>query len=228
MSEDIDTGYIGNAELQLGNNASNWHSRGYLPHFDRKNCLQSITFRLGDSLPKSKLEQLESIVTALSEETDKQQAKRNQIEDWLDAGMGCCALKHPLVAQKVEDALLQFDGDRYKLITWCIMPNHVHVLIEPKLELGKIVQSWKSFTGRWAKQRSAELELGVPIDKPFWMREYWDRYIRHKQHLNNVIEYINQNPVKAGLCLKPEDWPYASARLHMGTPTSSSASHHHE
>lgn len=227
MSENLDISFIGNAELQLGTNASNWNSRGYLPHFDRKDCLQSITFRLNDSLPKSKLDQLESFLTTLPKETDKEQAKRQQIETWLDSGMGSCALRHPLVAEKVENALLHFDGDRYQLIAWCIMPNHVHALIEPAIELSKIVQSWKSFTARWAKPRSAELELGVPTDKPFWMREYLDRYIRNKQHLSNVIDYINQNPVKAGLCLKPEDWLHGSARLQMGTPSSSSVSRHH-
>jgi len=219
---------IGNAELQLGTNASKWQSRGYLPHFDRKGCLQSITFRLSDSLPKSKLTQLESILETLPKDTDTEQAKRAQIEKWLDAGMGCCALKDPVVAQKVEEAFLHFDGDRYKLLAWCVMPNHVHVLIEPHIELSKIVQSWKSYTGRWAKQRSAELELSVPSDQPFWMREYWDRYIRNKQHLDNVIDYIHQNPVRGGLCSKPEDWPNSSALSLMGTLSSSSALCHNE
>lgn len=121
---------IENAELTLGTTSAMWRSRGYLPHFDRKGCIQSITFRLSDSLPKAKLDQLESIVAILPTETDREQATRAQIEKWLDAGMGSCALKHQAVAKKVEDALLYFDGDRYKLIAWCIMPNHVHVLIE--------------------------------------------------------------------------------------------------
>ena len=71
--------------------------------------------------------------------------------------------------------------------------------------LGKIVQSGKSFTGRWVKQHNAELELGVP-GKSLWMREYWDRYIRNEEHLHKVIEYIHQNPVKAGLCQVPESF----------------------
>ena len=51
---------------------------------------------------------------------------------------------------------------KYCQIAWCIMPNHVSVLIEALIELGKIIQSWKSFTGRWVMQHNAELELGVP------------------------------------------------------------------
>ncbi|HKK19106.1 MAG TPA: transposase [Opitutales bacterium] len=219
----------GNAELQLGPSPGTWHSRGYLPHFDRIGNLQSITFRLADSLPQSKLSELKAMIEALADQADSEKIKREQIEAWLDAGLGCCALKHPQVAENMEAALLHFDADRYRLIAWCVMPNHVHVLIEPKIELSKIVQSWKSYTGRWAKEKNAELELGVPEGRPFWMREYWDRYIRNERHLGNVIEYIHMNPVKAKLCSKPEQWPYSSAHRSRptnklpGTPSSSSA-----
>lgn len=209
---ELQLGNNGNAELQLGAHTGKWHSRGYLPHFDRRGCLQSITFRLADSLPQSKLKELEHTLETLPEEADPEAAKRKQIENWLDAGMGSCALRHPKVAEKVEEALHHFDNERYKLIAWCVMPNHVHTLIKPEIELSKIVQSWKSFTGRWAKEKNAELELSVPDDRPFWMREYWDRYIRNETHFFNVIEYIHQNPVKAKLCSNPEDWPYSSAR----------------
>ena len=90
------------------------------------------------------------------------------------------------------------------------MPNHVHVLIAPKESLFKIVQSWKSYTGRWAMKKNAELGLGIP-GRAFWMREYWDRYIRDERHFQSVVEYIHMNPVKAGLCREPQDWPWSSA-----------------
>jgi REP element-mobilizing transposase RayT len=124
--------------------------------------------------------------------------------------MGCCALQHPEVATVMQDTILLFDDDKYKLIAWCIMPNHVHVVIEPYIPLGKIVQSWKSFTGRWALKHNAELGLGVP-GKGFWMREYWDRYIRDMDHLKSVIEYIHNNPVKAKLCSDQSQWRWSSA-----------------
>ena len=105
---------------------------------------------------------------------------------------------------------MRFDGERYQLIAWCIMPNHVHVLIQPTIELGKVVQSWKSYTGRWALEHNAELGLGVP-GKAFWMREYWDRFIRDERHYESVVEYIHNNPVKAGLCRSPAEWKWSSA-----------------
>ena len=215
----------GNAELQLGlsrafglSRASGpsrpehipppkWHRR-YLPHCDTRLHFQSITFRLADSLPRERLRALEEELAILPPERIDAE-RRRRIEAWLDAGMGCCALRHPKVAALVRDALLHFDGERYDLVAWCIMPNHVHVLIRPNDALPRIVQAWKSFTGRRAMAWNAALELGVP-GRSFWMREYWDRFIRDERHFQRVIDYIHHNPVKAGLCASPEDWPWSS------------------
>jgi hypothetical protein len=81
-----------------------WYSRGYLPHRDAKQLLQAVTFRLADSLPQEKLTLLEK---ELSELPDNQRSthRREKIEQWLDAGMGCCALRHPKLAEQMRDAL---------------------------------------------------------------------------------------------------------------------------
>jgi putative transposase len=197
------------AELGLSVPRKEWYSRGYLPHRDQKGLLQAVTFRLADSLPQEKLKLLEDELSSISEEK-RELERRRQIESWLDAGMGCCALGSQEVAKCMEETLLLFDGDKYTLIAWCIMPNHVHVLIEPKHTLSRIVQSWKSYTGRWISSQNDELNLGITC-KSVWMREYWDRYIRDENHYRNVIDYIHQNPVKAGLCAKPADWRWSSA-----------------
>ena len=192
-----------------------WYSRGYLPHLDVPGILQFITFRLIDSLPQSVLTQLEQELEQLPISV-RELERRKKIERWLDAGLGCCALRHPQVAQVMQQTLQIFDGERYRLIAWCIMPNHVHVLIEPAISLPKILQSWKSFTGSWAISHNTELGLGIPIPvkatkNQFWMREYWDRYIRDEKHFHSTINYIHNNPVKAGLCKAACDWPWSSA-----------------
>lgn len=200
-------------ELGLGGPGREWRSRGYLPHRDSLTVLQSITFRLADSLAREYLERLESELANLAQ-WDRDVARRRWIERWLDAGSGCCALRHPALAGVMQETLLKWDGERYRLLAWCIMPNHVHVLIEPQTDLARIVQSWKSYTGRWALARNAELGLGIPPPH-LWRREYWDRYIRDESHLVAVREYIHANPVKAGLCRRPEDWPWSSAGTEM-------------
>ncbi len=184
-----------------------WFSRGYLPHFNSLGTIQTITFRLADSLPQQKLWSLKQKISSAE---DVSQQMRQEIESWLDAGIGCCALKHPEVAQVVQDALLHFDGKRYRLLKWCIMPNHVHVIIEQNTNLSKIVQSWKSYTGKWALANNSRLKLGIP-NEHFWMRDYWDRFIRSGEHYWAVADYIENNPVHAGLCENAKEWRWSSA-----------------
>ena len=101
-----------------------------------------------------------------------------------------------------------FDGERYRLHAWTIMPNHVHVLLSilPGMPLGTIVGSWKRFTAR-----EGNIVLGRVGE--FWQADYWDRFIRNEEHFNNAVAYIRENPVKAGLCGRAADWAFGSARL---------------
>jgi len=126
----------------------------------------------------------------------------------LDAGYGNCFLHDPRIARLVEDQLLHFDGERYRLLAWVVMPNHVHVLIEtfPGHSLSAILHAWKSYTAKVANGL-----LGR--QGPFWHPEYFDRAIRDERHLLAAIKYIHDNPVKAGLVEQVDDWPFSSARL---------------
>jgi putative transposase len=174
-----------------------WHSRGYLPHFDSQDVIQFVTFRLADSLPK---EALERIRLATQPESLR--------DEMLDRGWGACWLKHADIAQLVEDAFLTFDGVRYRLHAWTIMPNHVHVLISsvPGASLGRVVSSWKRFTARQANRL-------LEREGAFWQDDYWDRFIRNEEHFNATVSYIDNNPVKARLVDEPHRWPWGSARF---------------
>ena len=138
-----------------------WRFRGYLPHCDRQGAMQSITFRLADSLPQEALDRLEWALRIVPPHLLEME-RRRRLDQWLDAGTGCCALRHPEVASVVKESLLRFHGDRYELHTWCLMPNHVHVLIEAWASLETIVRSWKSYTGRWALAQNVRLGLASP------------------------------------------------------------------
>ena len=183
-----------------------WHSRGYLPHFDGGSIPQSVTFRLADSLPKERLEGFENELACLPE--DKATARRRElIEAYLDLGSGHAWLRDPRLGQMVENALLYFDGARYLLHSWVIMPNHVHALLTPaeSFSLTQILHSWKSFTAKVANR-----VLGQ--SGRFWQEDYFDRYMRDDRHYFAAIEYIELNPVGAGLCERKEDWKFGSAR----------------
>jgi REP element-mobilizing transposase RayT len=145
--------------------------------------------------------------------------RRKRLEAWLDAGHGGCALRNPAAAACVVETWKKFAPERYDLIAWVVMPNHAHVLIRVRegWELGMIVQSWKIYTGR----RINELrQAGAWRSQRVWMREYWDRYIRTEGHFAAVVEYIHQNPVKAGFVARAEDWIWSSAREWSDLPLS--------
>jgi putative transposase len=174
-----------------------WHSRGYLPHFDSQDVVQFVTFRLADSLPQEAVLNLRGAA--------RPESLR---EELLDRGWGACWLKSDSVARIVEDAFLFFDGERYRLHAWTIMPNHVHVLftVLPGKSLSAIVSSWKRFTAR-----KANSEIGRT--GAFWQDDYWDRFIRNDEHFAATASYIDLNPVKAGLVEQTGLWPWGSARL---------------
>ena len=184
-----------------------WHSRGYLPHFDGGQLAQFITFRLYDSLPRD-------VIIRWKEELKLEQSGvaaslfRRKIEAYLDQGWGSCYLQNPDVARMVENALLFHDAKKYSLSAWVVMPNHVHILSTPAAGYGlaEIMQSIKSFT-------SSEANRMLDRTGRFWQKEYFDRFIRNQRQLAKTVAYIENNPVKANLCERPEDWPFSSAQL---------------
>ena len=133
-----------------------------------------MTFRLADSLPKAVVEVLRH------REDDVHRMERE-----LDVGIGACWLGRAGIASLVETALLHFDGQRYHLLAWCLMPNHVHVVVEmmDDQSLSSIVASWKSFT---AHKANALLER----KGRFWHADYFDRFMRNEEHLSQTVEYV--------------------------------------
>lgn len=184
-----------------------WHGRGYLPHFDGIDTIQFITLRLHDSVPRQVIEQWKLELKSIPEEKTKRAVLLAlRIERFLDQGIGECHLGRPRIAALVGKAIRHFDGERYRLHEWVVMPNHVHLLFTqfPDWPLGKVIHSLKSFTALQANRI-----LGRTGD--FWFADYFDRYIRDGDHFSKCAAYIRENPVKAKLCRTPEDWPFGSA-----------------
>ncbi len=113
-----------------------WRSRGYLPHCDERGLVHHIVFGLADALPNAYLGR------------DDSAERLNWAECEFDAGHGQRLLAKVANAEIVQDCLLHRYGERYALAAWCVMPTHVHVLVEQfdGHALSAIVQGWKSFT----------------------------------------------------------------------------------
>ena len=178
--------------------------RRNLPHWQQGEAWLFVTWRLGDALPKAKLNRwreeraiwLKHHPEPWDEKTEAEYHERfsRQIDEWLDQGNGACILTDPENAKIVADALRHFDGQRYEMGSFVVMPNHVHVLFRPlgDHDLAGIVKSWKGFTARRINKRMGNTGA-------LWQSEYWDRLIRSERHLFKVAEYIRENPAKAKL-----------------------------
>ena len=186
------------------------HRRGYLSQGDFADSVQAITLRLADSLPNQVVKEwreelLASINSPNSEISHKAQTELQQrISHHEDEGHGSCLLSKAEHAKVVQDVLLSGHCTNYKLLDWCIMPNHVHVLIRmlDETPLEKIIKHWKFLT-------AVEINRLEGLGGTLWMVDHHERLVRDPDHLHDARTSIRNNPVAAGLCAKPEDWLFS-------------------
>jgi valyl-tRNA synthetase len=192
----------------------------YLPHWSMEGAIYAVVFRLADSVPaevseKWRFQKRDIIERAQqqgrsltqSEQIELQRLQSEKIESFLDAGHGECLLKDAGIAEIVNNALTHFEGERYDLIAWAIMPNHVHAIIKPRpdYKLAEIVHSWKSFSAK-------EINKRLGREGSVWMDEYYDHLIRDEDDFNNQVNYVLVNPEKAGL----QNWPWSGMKEERG------------
>jgi REP element-mobilizing transposase RayT len=117
-------------------------------------------------------------------------------------------LQDTRVARMLAAALKYGEADRqfYKLHAWVIMPNHVHVVLEPRVAMPGIMRWLKGRTGRMANRILGRTGM------PFWQEEAFDHWLRSAEELQEAIDYVEDNPVKAGLAGTKGQWAWSSAR----------------
>ena len=163
-------------------------NRRNLPHWQQSGATYFVTFRLADSLPSEVRDRLSELQRL--NDTDA----FAWIDRYLDAGTGSLLLAESAHASLVESALRHFDGNRYALGAFVIMPNHVHVLLQPTAahSLTSIIHSLKSYTAR-------QLQRAAGIRGQVWRDERFDRIVRDVTELRGFHEYIFANPFGAHL-----------------------------
>ena len=179
-------------------------SRNRLPHWQQDGRTFFVTFRLGDSIPKVRLDEWrEDRETWLrfhpepwAPEVEREYIRRfaNRLEQWLDELHGSCVLRGGAPQRVLASALAHFEGERHRHHSWVVMPNHVHALfaLVEGCTLESLLQSWKGFSAR-------EINRATGSSGPLWQRDYFDRMIRNEEHFWNVARYIRNNPGKARL-----------------------------
>ena len=169
-----------------------------LRHWGQSGVILFVTFRLADSLPSSVLtrwtseknEWLSNHPEPWSPDDMREYAQRfpNRMEKWLDAGYGECILSREDCRQIVAEAFEHFNGSRYALHSYIVMPNHVHVLVElmTKEDMPKILHSWKSYT-------ASAINRVLGRTGSVWQRDYFDRLVRNADHYRRCLAYIRKN-----------------------------------
>jgi putative transposase len=174
-----------------------WHGRGYLPHFDANTLLQHVVFHAFDALEGNVFAQVCSKPAEI---------RPSLVDQALDSSCFGQTFSDCDCADVMQSVLRFFDGDRYDLQAWCVMPNHVHVVLvtAPDVLLGQIIKSWKYAAAlRINKLRGTS--------GPVFAKDYFDRFMRNLKQAETAIHYVEANPVKANLCLDGVDWPWSSA-----------------
>ena len=175
-----------------------------LPHWEQMGATYFVTFRLADSVPRELRERWirdrndwlkrNPPPHTAGQEMEYHRLFSNQIEEWLDAGMGSCVLRVPDAAALVAAALMHFEGARCHQTAFVVMPNHVHALFTTLNgeQVPALVKSWKGFTSRKLRESLGERWPG-------WQKDYYDRIVRDRIHFGRCVRYIRRNPEKAKL-----------------------------
>jgi putative transposase len=220
-------------------------TRGNLPHWFMPSATHFVTFRLAGTLPQHVLNDLHDRKEQLLKVKRQGQSKASHRElvhkqlfaaydEYLDRNRDIHFLNDPRIAALIRRSLYHWNGRKYGLCAYCILPNHAHLLLRPfdrespsqldmeDLEPGECADKWsplasimhslKSYTANEANKILARTGQ-------FWQHESYDHWVRDDEELERIVAYINANPVKAGLVQRPHEFLWCSAHdryLHDG------------
>jgi REP element-mobilizing transposase RayT len=184
---------------------------GRLPHWEVTSGCYFVTISLTGSIPKPAAEKIHGMSLSLrkiegDERSELERRVFREMENWLDRNPNVRHLSQPDVALMVMEAIRHREEEGlWNVSEYVIMPNHVHLFFELKKgSLKTAVSEFKRWTGHKAG-RIIDLE-----GKRFWQREWFDHWSRSGYQDQRIVEYIRNNPVKAGLVTDYRDWPYGS------------------
>ncbi len=209
--------------------------RRNLPHWQPASAVFFITYRLAGTLPGSVLNELRKEhqrlrtlqrdpVYSEAEWNLRMEKKMFAIQDkYLDRDNTIEWLSEPRISRIVRENLYHHAGTKYSLWAYVIMPNHVHVVLQPdethtgrfkedngkkaqyeKGSLAAILHSLRSYT-------ALEANKALGRTGKFWQGEAYDHWVRDDGELQRIIRYVENDPVRAGLAENPQDWQFSSA-----------------
>jgi putative DNA methylase len=230
-------------------------TRGNLPHWFVHGAAHFVTYRLAGTLPAEVMQSMRERKRSLLARplVDGQTpAQRREIahkllfadyDSYLDRQRGIDWLIRPTVASMIRRNLYHHNGSKFRLLSYCVMPNHVHVLLIPiekdadargavgadagsvgyvDNDIGERADSGSRLSAIMHSLKSYtanEANKLLGRTDAFWQRESYDHWVRDDAELERIVAYIIANPVKAGLAKSPHEWLWGSAHdryLHDG------------
>ena len=180
-----------------------------MSHWELSGGIYHVALHLADSIPADQLaawcekraelaliRQRERREWTVAEVEEMKRAFQRHMETYLSVGYGACLLRHPQAADVVRETLLHGQGTSYGIHLWCVMPNHLHVIVKPysDVSITKVVADWKSVSAHRL------MKLGLPEARtPVWMRDHYSRIIRTPEEYRRQVDYVWRNPESAGL-----------------------------
>ena len=172
---------------------------GNLPHRHQNGKIQYVTFRLGDSLPSIMLDDIKRWINLFTHINPKPWNRETlrlyhstitpRVQQMLDQGHGSCVLKNKKLRDIVSSTIFFKDEIEYLVWAFVIMPNHVHLLIQPyaERELEDIMRTIKAYS-------AYKINKGIGCKGQLWARESFDRLVRSEEHYKHCLHYIQNNP----------------------------------
>ncbi len=176
----------------------------HLPHWRQSGATYAVTFRQADSIPQVQLQSLKHWRAIWEKQHSLPRSEicwqqfaqeiTGKTDRWMDEGYGTCLFQESRFSRVMSDSLLHFQSQRHFTSCFVVMPNHVHAVIRPMMgfELEDCLQRIKQYV---ATHVNRELKRRGPL----WANESHDRIVRDEEHLWNVVQYIGQNPRRAGI-----------------------------
>jgi len=204
--------------------------RRNLPHFQPRGGTFLVNFRLADSLPVEVIKRLkaetEEIEQRLSKLTDihersrlREIEQRKLIGKWDDAlhstENGPFYLQEDRVAEVVAKSVRYHDGEWFDVIAFCIMPNHVHLVITPFEKSEETDYSLSEIMHNIKRNSAKQANKFLDRTGTFWQHENYDHYVRDEGELESIIKYVLNNPVKAGLVDDREKWKWSYCKYNL-------------
>ena len=208
-------------------------TRRNLPHWYVPGTIHFVTYRLAGTIPQEVLRSLRRARKrsleprpggrGIGKETAHKQffAKYDQ---YLDSQSPVRYLADDRIADMVKENIFHHNSAKYYVLAYCIMPNHVHIVLQPMdipahgrdgffsdevpdsgSPISSIMHSLKSYTAHEANKilvRSGQ----------FWQHESYDHWVRSDEELQRIVDYMSWNPVKAGLTAECHEYQYCSAK----------------